>query len=48
MIGFEQVNYLTSETEGSVDVCVTVRNGILTFNLSILIDLLPSTAAGKQ
>ena len=48
MIGFEQPDYRTSEMVGSVDVCVTVRNGILTFNLSVLIDLLPSTATGKQ
>ena len=47
MIGFEQLDYSTSEMEGSVDVCATVRNGILTFNLSVFIDLLPSSAAGK-
>ena len=46
-VGFEKTEYLTSEMEGSVDVCVTVRNGILTFNLPVFIDLLPSTAAGK-
>ena len=46
LIGYEQVSYITSETEGSVDVCVTVRNGVLNSNLSVFIDLLTSTATG--
>ena len=48
VITFEETDYVTSEMDGSVDVCVTVLNGILVNSLTVNIDLLPSTALGKQ
>ena len=47
MITFEVTDYVTSEMDGSVDVCVTVLNGVLVSSLTVNIDLLPSTAIGK-
>jgi hypothetical protein len=44
VIRFEETDYVTSEMDGSVDICVTVLNGILVNNLTVNIDLLPSTA----
>ena len=48
MITFEETEYITSEMDGSVDICVAVLNGILVNNLTVNIDLLPSTAVGKH
>ena len=48
MIRFEETEYVTSEMDGSVDVCVTVLNGVLVNNLTVNIDLLPSTAIGNN
>ena len=45
-ITFEETVYSTSEIAGIVAVCVTATSGILSFNLPVNIDLLPSTAIG--
>ena len=47
-IGFEMAEYRTSESAGSVSVCVTVRDtATLDYDLAVYIDLLPSSATGK-
>ena len=45
MIGFEQANYDTSEIEGSVEVCIDVRNGDLVTDLTVELTVLPSSTA---
>ena len=47
MIRFEEDEYVTSESDGSVDVCVTASNGNVVSDLTVSIDLLPSTAIGN-
>ena len=47
-IGFEMAEYRTSESAGDVSVCVTVRDtDTLNYDLTVYIDLLPSTATGE-
>ena len=46
-IGFEEDEYVISEFQPELEVCVTVTNGNVTSNLAVNIDLLPSTAVGR-
>ena len=47
MVGFERPNYTTSEMFRGQEVCVAVSNGNVLSDLSVEIDLLPSTAMGE-
>ena len=47
-IRFEQERYTTSEAAGSIDVCITVLTGPVIDSLTVTIEIMPSSATGKQ
>ena len=47
-IRFEQERYTTSEAAGSIDVCITVLTGPVIDSLTVAIEMMPSSATGKQ
>ena len=47
-ISFEQEQYTTSEAAGSIDVCITVLTGPVIDSLTVAIEMMPSSATGKQ
>ena len=47
-IRFEQGLYTTSEAAGSIDVCIIVLTGPVIDSLTVAIEIMPSSATGKQ
>jgi len=48
ILGFEHATYSISEGNGSVEVCVQVKSGVLRSSLSLSLDTVDGNATGEQ
>ena len=48
ILGFERESYSISEGNGSVEVCIQVKTGVLQSSLSVSLTTVDGTATGEQ
>ena len=48
VVGFEHETYSTSEGNGSVEVCVQVKSGVLRSSLNLSLATVDESATGEQ